>query len=88
MCATRVPSEASFFTKRESNQNLSGNDVYNTKSLIFLVKNMLFSKLDCQKGFNLIIFPYKIPTGGDFGSFKVTLPYTFASSLLSSRWFR
>ena len=41
--------------KRESNQNLSGNEVYNTNSSM-LLKNMLCSKLDCQKVFNLIIF--------------------------------
>ena len=40
---------------RELNLNLSGNEVYYTNSLISRVKNMLFSKLHCQKGFHLII---------------------------------
>jgi hypothetical protein len=40
--------------KRELNQKLSGNEVDYTKSLISLVENMLCSKLQCQKGFNLI----------------------------------
>ena len=39
---------------------LSGNEVYFTNSLILLGKNMLGSKLHCQKGFNLIPFLYKI----------------------------
>ena len=46
--------------KRELYQNLSGNEVYYTNSSILLVKNMLCSKLHCQKGFDLILFLYKI----------------------------
>ena len=46
--------------KNESNQNLSGNEVYHTNSLILLVQNMLCSKLHCQKGCNLIRFSYEI----------------------------
>ena len=45
--------------KRELNQNLFGNEVYNTDSLILLEHKMLCSKLHCQKGFNLLIFPYQ-----------------------------
>ena len=37
-----------------------GNDVYCTNSLILLVKNMMCSKLHCQKGSSLIPFSYKI----------------------------
>jgi hypothetical protein len=46
--------------KCELNQNLAGNEVYNTNSLISPAKNMLCSKHHCQKGFNLIPFSYKI----------------------------
>ena len=45
--------------KRESNQNLSGNEVYYTNSLILLVKHMLCSILDYSKGFDFISFSYK-----------------------------
>ena len=45
---------------REKNQNLSGNEVYHTAySLPVTFKNSC-SKLYCQKGLNLILFPYKI----------------------------
>jgi hypothetical protein len=47
----------------ELNQTLSGNEVCSTNSLILLVKNMLYSNLHCQKGFNLILFSYKIDQG-------------------------
>ena len=50
--------------KRELNQKLSGNEGYDANSLILLVKNMLCSKLHCQKDFNLIPFSYKIATWG------------------------
>ena len=46
--------------KRDLNLNLSANEVYYTNSLILLVKNMLCSKLHCQKGFDLNPFSYKI----------------------------
>ena len=36
-------------------KNEAGNELYCTNSLIFLVKNLLYSKPYCQKGFNLII---------------------------------
>ena len=49
-----------FYLERESNQKLSGNEVYYTNSLILLVENVLCSKLHCQKGLNLILFSYKI----------------------------
>ena len=48
--------------KRGSNENLSGDEVYYTISLILLVKNMPCSKPRCQKGFDLIAFQYKILT--------------------------
>ena len=35
--------------KREFNQNLSKNEVDNTNSVVLLIKNMLCSKLHCQK---------------------------------------
>ena len=38
----------------------SGNEVYCTHSIILLVKNMLYSKLHCQKGSNSKIYTYKI----------------------------
>ena len=44
--------------KRESNSNLSGNELYYTNCSILLVKNMLCRELHCQKGFNLILFSY------------------------------
>jgi hypothetical protein len=36
--------------KMELDQNFSGNEVYNTNSSILFVKNMMCSKLHCQKG--------------------------------------
>ena len=41
---------------------LSGNEVSNTNLSILLVKNMLCSKHHCQRGFNLILFSYKMCT--------------------------
>ena len=52
--------EARFYMNMELNQILSGNEVYNTKSLTLLAKNMLCSKLHCQKGCISILFSYKI----------------------------
>ena len=49
--------------ERELNRNLSDNEVYYTNSSILLVKNMLCSKLHCQKGFYLILFAYEIIPG-------------------------
>ena len=46
---------ARLYTKRDLNQNLSGDEVYYKKSLTLLVKNMLCSKLYCQRGFDLIL---------------------------------
>ena len=40
--------------------NLFGNEVYYTNSLTLLVKNMLCSKVRCQKAFNLILISYEI----------------------------
>ena len=54
-----------FHMKRESNQNVSGSDVYYKNSLILLVENMLCSKLLCQKGFNVIPFSYQITGRGE-----------------------
>ena len=48
--------------KRDLNLNLYGNEIYYTNYLILLVKNMLCSKILCQKGFNSILFSYKIRT--------------------------
>ena len=42
--------------KKDLDSNLSGNEIYNMNYLILLVKNMLCSKRDCQKGLNLISF--------------------------------
>ena len=39
---------------------LSSDEVHFTSSSLLLVKNMLCSKIHCQKGLNLIIFSYKI----------------------------
>jgi hypothetical protein len=46
--------------KRDSNKKRCGNEVYYTKSEILLVKNMLRSKLHCQKGVGLILFSYEV----------------------------
>ena len=46
--------------KRELDSKLSSNEFSYTNSLLLLVKNMLCSKLDRQKGFNLILFLFKI----------------------------
>jgi len=48
------------YLKRGLNQNLSCNKVHNTDSLLFPAKNMLRSKLHYQKGFNPMLFQYKI----------------------------
>jgi len=40
--------------------NFRGNEVYHTNSLVLLVKDILCSKLHCQKGFYLILFSYKV----------------------------
>jgi hypothetical protein len=45
--------------KRKLDVKLSGNEIYYPDSLILLVKNMLCSKLRCQKGFNSIPFSCK-----------------------------
>ena len=42
-----------FLYERRIELNLSGNEVYYANSPILLAKNMLCSKLHCQKGFNL-----------------------------------
>jgi hypothetical protein len=46
--------------KWKSNSNLSGNVVYHTSSPISQVKHMLCSKLHRQKGFNSMLFSYKL----------------------------
>jgi len=48
------------YMKGESNQNLSGNEIYYTNSLISLVKNLLCGQLHCQKGSHLIPLSCKI----------------------------
>jgi hypothetical protein len=48
------------FIKRELNQNLSGNEVHYTNSLISQVKNMLCSKLHCQKELDLVPCSYTV----------------------------
>jgi len=49
--------------KGETPLNLSGNDVHYTNSSILLVTNMLCGKLQCQKDFNLVLFPCTIGSG-------------------------
>ena len=48
--------------KRESNQDLSGNEVHYTNSLTLLVKNMLRGKRHYQKEFDSIAFSYEMLT--------------------------
>ena len=48
---------------------LFGSEVYHTNSLILLVKNMLCSKLHCQKGYNLNTFSNKIEGFGQWNPF-------------------
>jgi len=55
------------WTQETSNEKafklkLSGNEVYYTNALLLLIKNMLCSKLHCQKGFELKLFLYKTRT--------------------------
>ena len=52
--------ESQSYMKREVCQNLSGDEVDFTNTLILLVRNMLCSKLHCQKGFYSILFSYQI----------------------------
>ena len=49
--------------KREFSWNPSGNEVDYMNSLIRPVKNMMCSKLDCQKGFKLFLFSATILGG-------------------------
>ena len=42
--------------EKEIKSKLSGNEGYYTNSSILLVKNMLCSKLHCQKGFNSMLY--------------------------------
>ena len=66
---------AGSYTKRKLNQNLAGNEFYNTDLLILLVKNMLCSKLHRQKGFDLILLAYQIGRNGRrHGTARVELP--------------
>ena len=58
----RFSGPGSYF-KGELNQSLSGSEVYFTHSVILLVKNLLCSKLHCQKDFNSILSLYKILRG-------------------------
>ena len=51
--------------KKEWNQNLAGNEAHYTSSMKCLVKNMLYSKLHCQKGFYLVNFSYQILHKGE-----------------------
>ena len=46
--------------KRELNSNLSSDEVCYTNYLFLLVKNMLCSKIHCQKDFDMIVFLHKI----------------------------
>ena len=46
------------YMKRELNQNLSGNEVYHTNSLILPVNNMLCGTFHCESGFSLNLFSY------------------------------
>jgi len=48
------------YMKRELNENLSDNEVYNTNYLILLAKKMMCIKLHSHKGVNSIFFPCKI----------------------------
>ena len=57
-CAQHLPETLDF--ERKSDQNLSGDEVYRTNSLISLSKNMLCSELQRQTGFHSILFSYKI----------------------------
>ena len=45
--------------KKELYWNVSDNEFHHSNSSISQVKNMLCSKIHCQKGFNRILFSYK-----------------------------
>jgi hypothetical protein len=84
---------AGFHAKRELNSNLSGNEVYYTKSLILLVKNMLCSNFYYQEHFNLIFFSQKIVgltvVGACSGTTRIldlVLLLGFMAGLLDSQW--
>ena len=49
-----------FYMKRKFNQNLSGDEVYYAACSLLVILENLCSKLDCQQGFNSILFSYKI----------------------------
>ena len=48
--------------KRVINQNLSGNEVHSTACSLLVISKNLCSKLHCEKGFELVLFSYKILT--------------------------
>ena len=54
-----MPGQVILYEKRIK-INISGNEVYYMHSSIFLVKNMMCSRLHCQKGLNVSLFSYKI----------------------------
>ena len=61
---TETTCERSYMEK-EWNQNLAGNEAHYTSSMKCLVKNMLYSELHCQKGFDLVNFSYQVLHKGD-----------------------
>jgi len=48
------------YLTRKFNQNLSGNQVYYTACSLLSIFKISYSQLHCQKGFNLILFSYKM----------------------------
>ena len=67
VCGTCDRQRGRLDMKRESDSNLSGNEGCYTNSLISLVKNMLRGQLHCQKGFDLIVFSYKMSPSDEKG---------------------
>ena len=51
--------ERGVYMNRESNQNLSGNEIYHTSCSLLVILKKSRSKFHCKKGFNSILFSYK-----------------------------
>ena len=49
-----------FYIRGELNENLAGNEVYHTACSLLVISKNSCRQLDCHKGFNSILFSYKI----------------------------
>ena len=66
------------YMNRNLNQDLSGNEDYNTACSGLVISNISFSKLHCQNGFNAYPFSCKITCCGAL----------HAASMITPTWYR